>query len=430
MTTRLGADRERFHRRDFLRVGSAGLFGLGLADLFRLEARGAARGKAGADAVILVWLAGGPSTIDLWDLKPDAPENVRGEFKPVATKAVGVRVCEHLPRTAEVMDKCALVRSLHHGIPEHGVGTRYVTTGNKPSPALDYPSLGSLAAKLLPARKGVPPFVTFRGAAGAGTAGYLGAAYNPLEAEGGRARVEGIALPDGFSPADLEDRKRLRDRFDDAFADLDRSDVGASLDEFQQRALDLLRSDRTRQAFDLEKEPAKVRDRYGRGPFGQSALAARRLVEAGVRFVTVGTGGWDTHANNFAALRGQLLPPLDQGLSALVADLDNKGLLGRTVVYCAGEFGRTPRVNGGAGRDHWARAMSVLLAGGGLKGGYVHGSTDAQGTAPADDPCSPDDVSATVFHCLGIEPGHELTTASGRPVAVFREGKVLGALLS
>jgi hypothetical protein len=429
-------DCEGFHRRDFLQLGTAGLLGLGLADLLRLEAQGAANRRQKATGVIMVWLAGGPATIDMWDLKSEAPENIRGEFKPVATSARGIRICEHLPKLAKLMDRCTLVRSLHHNIPEHGVGTAYMTTGNRPSQTVSYPALGSIAAKVLAAPPGLPAYVTFsalRAGGFTGGAGYLGTAYNPFEVQGnperGRLKVEGVSLPDGFTPKDLEDRTRLMKTFDERFKVLDREDLPASLDKFQQQALDILRSDRTRKAFDLGAEPAAVRDGYGRSPFGQSALVARRLIEAGVRFVTIGIGGWDTHGNNFGTLRGRLLPQLDQTLSALIADLDRRALLDRTVVYCAGEFNRTPRVNSAAGRDHWARSMGVLLAGGGFPKGHVYGSTDGQGMAPATAPCSPDDVSATIFQQLGIGPRHQVKTISGRPVAIFREGKVIEPLV-
>lgn len=436
MAISLRADCEGYHRRDFLKIGTAGLLGLGLADLLRLESTAATKSKRKATGVIMIWLAGGPSTIDMWDLKPDAPDSIRGEFQPIATSAKGVSICEHLPKTAKIMDRCTLVRSLYHSIPEHGVATRYVTTGNLPTPAMNYPSLGSLAAKVLPASGGVPSYVAFRGdqaVAVGGGAGYLGAAYNPFEVEGdpqrGRLRVQGIGLPDGFSLNDLADRTKLRNAFDACFRALDKADLPASLDKFHQQALDILRSDKTRRAFELDREPAPLRDTYGRSSFGQSALAARRLIEAGARFVTVGMGGWDTHAGNFNILRGQLLPRLDQALSALVSDLDQRGLLASTMVYCAGEFNRTPRINSSAGRDHWAQSMAVFLAGGGIAQGYAHGSTDARGMAPVSDACPPDDVSATIFHALGLEPNHEVRMPTGRPVAIFRQGKVIASLV-
>jgi Protein of unknown function (DUF1501) len=421
-------DCERFHRRDFLKAGTAGLLGLGLADLLRAEASPKKQKAGRATGVIMVWLAGGPSTIDIWDLKPDAPENVRGEFRPIKTSAPDIQIGEHLPRLARTMDRVTLIRSLHHSIPVHGPGTVYMTTGNLPSAALTYPSLGALASRTLGTRKGIPAHVNFRGSGVPGTTGYLGAAHGPFEVGGdparGTFRVEGVALPDGFTPKDLDDRARLRERFDARFRAIDRSAVGAGLDRFQQEALDILRSDRTRKAFDLAGEKGSVRESYGRG-VGQMLLAARRLIEAGARFVTVGLGGWDTHAGNFATLRQRLLPQLDQSLSALLSDLAQRRLLDKTVVYCAGEFGRTPLINSAAGRDHWPQSMAVLLAGGGLKRGYVHGSTDRDGKAPACDPCSPDDVAATIFQCLGIGPEQTVPTITGRPVSLFRKGKVI-----
>jgi Protein of unknown function (DUF1501) len=438
MLTGSRSDCEHYYRRDFLKIGSAGLLGLTLADAFRQEARPAPASKrAKAKGVILIWLGGGPSTIDMWDLKPNAPENIRGDFKPISTKVNGLSICEHLPKTAGVMDRCAVVRSLQHGITAHGPGTVYVATGHPPSPALEYPSLGSLAAHVLPPPTGVPPYVLFsqaRASGYSGGAGFLGSAYNPFEVEAGAARgklhVEGISLPHGFTVGQLTERKKLRDRFDANFRALDEADVPASLGRFQQQALDILRSDKTRRAFDLTAETDARRDNYGRTPFGQSVLTARRLIEAGARFVTVGLGGWDTHAGNFRTLQNQLLPQLDRALSAVIVDLDARGLLETTVVCCAGEFSRTPRVNNAGGRDHWARAMSVFLAGGGLQKGTVHGSTDAHGMAPAGDPCSPADLAATIFHALGIEPAHVVHTTSGRPLPIFRDGKVLEPLLT
>jgi hypothetical protein len=447
MATFSKTDCEGFGRRDFLKIGAAGLFGLTLPQLLRLEAQassrdaGRARG-ARANSVILVWLGGGPATIDMWDLKPDAPDGIRGEFREIDTRVSGLRIGEHLPRMARVMDKCTLIRSLHHTIPAHGPATVFMTTGNRPTPALQYPSLGSLATRLLPAARGVPPYVTFSELRNgtAGQAGYLGTAYNPFIVEGagggGRGaaanlRVRGITLPTGFTLEQLENRDRLLRGFDEGFEALDRNaDLADGLDAFHRQALEILRSDRTRNAFNLGQEPERLRQRYGATPFARGTLAARRLIEAGVRFVTISLGGWDTHGQNFRALSTRLLPQLDQTLSALIEDLDERGLLERTVVYCAGEFGRTPRINRNSGRDHWARSMAVVLAGGGFKRGFVYGATDAQGMAPSTEPCTPDDVSATIFHNLGLDPHQELMTPTGRPVQLFREGRVLPRVLS
>jgi Protein of unknown function (DUF1501) len=445
---RFASDCEGFARRDFLKIGSAGLLGLSLPQLLKLEARANDAPAAGtrrrrANSVIMVWLAGGPATIDMWDLRPNAPDGIRGEFRQINTSADGVQICEHLPRMAEVANKCTIVRSLAHTIPSHGPATVFMTTGNRPTPALQYPAIGSLVTRLLPATAGVPPYVSFselrNGAAG--LAGYLGTSYNPFIVEGvgngnGRGqtaaslRVRGITLPTNFTLEELDNRDRLLQNFDRGLADNDRqTDLVDGLDTFHRQALEILRSDRTRNAFNLQQETEAVRSRYGSTPFGQGCLAARRLVEAGVRFVTISTGGWDTHGQNFNNLKNRLLPGLDQTLSALIADLDDRGQLESTVVYCAGEFGRTPRINQNAGRDHWARSMSVVLAGGGFRRGYAHGTTDVQGMAPASDPCTPDDVASTIFQQLGIDPHQELQTPTGRPVQLFREGNPVPRLI-
>jgi hypothetical protein len=439
MGTYRQSDCERFHRRDFLRIGAgAGLLGLSLPDLLRLEAHShtVAGSNKRANAVIMVWLAGGPATIDMWDLKPSAPQGIKGEFKPIDTNVKGIQVSEHMPQLAQVADRVTLIRSMQHSIPAHGPATVFMTTGNKPTPAIQYPSLGSLTSKLKTPEKGVPAYVAFSDIRGgtAGQAGFLGAAHNPFLVEGAaggkggndKMRVRGVQLPSEFGLEELENREKFLNRIDDSFRKFDGSaDVVDGLDSFHRQALEILRSDKTKKAFDLDAEPQGVRDRFGKNSFGQSALAARRLVEAGVRFVTISTGGWDTHGKNFESLSKRLLPQMDVTLAALIRDLDDRGLLESTLVYCAGEFGRTPKINNNAGRDHWARSMAVLLAGGGIKRGFVHGATDPQGMAPATEPCSPDDVAATLFHCLGIDPHQELTTTSGRPIQLFREGRVL-----
>ncbi len=448
---RFVSDCEGFARRDFLKIGSAGLLGLSLPQLLKLEARASESAPAGArsrraTSVIMVWLAGGPATIDMWDLRPNAPDGIRGEFREINTSADGVRISEHLPQMARVMDKCTVIRSLAHTIPSHGPATLFMTTGNKPTPALQYPALGSLVTRLLPAARGVPPYVSFNELrnGSAGLAGYLGTSYNPFIVEGvgdakgqGRGRtatslrVRGITLPTNFTLEQLDNRDRLLQNFDHGLQSADRqADLVDGLDTFHRQALEILRSDRTRNAFNLDQEAEAIRSRYGATPFGQGCLAARRLVEAGVRFVTISTGGWDTHGQNFNNLKTRLLPGLDQTLSALISDLDSRGMLDSTIVYCAGEFGRTPRINNNAGRDHWARSMAVVLAGGGFKRGYAHGTTDVQGMAPATDPCTPDDVASTIFQQLGIDPHTELQTPTGRPVQLFREGNPVARLIA
>ncbi len=440
-------DCEGFHRRDFLRIGSVATLGLTLPGILASEAKAKESGttgpKAKAKSVILVWLSGGPATIDMWDNKPDAPEGIRGEFQSIKTKADGIEFAETLPKMAEVADKVSVVRSLYHTIPSHGPATTFMTTGNKPTAAIQYPALGSLAAKLLSVEQGIPPYVSFTDLRGgqAGGSGYLGTSYNAFGVEGGGGggkggkdapafRLRGITLPGNVSLDDLEKKDKLLKTFDDSFRKLDKgTEIGDGLDTFHQQALDILRSDKTKKAFDLASEPQKVRDSYGTGPLAASGLAARRLVQAGVRFVTIGMGGWDTHQKTFDAHKTRLMPGLDSGLAALIADLDANGLLDSTIVMCAGEFGRTPKVNKNAGRDHWARSMACVLAGGGFKKGYVHGSTDKEGMAPDRDGCTPDDVSATIFHQLGHAPTTELQSPTGRPIQIFREGKVIEKLV-
>jgi uncharacterized protein (DUF1501 family) len=423
-------------RRALLKLGAAGAIGLSLPDILCIEAQSATPRKVKAEGVILVWLGGGPATIDMWDMKPDAPEEYRGEFKTIDTRAPGVRICEHLPKLAEVMDRCAIVRSLQHPINDHGVAAEHMATGHAPSVALQHPSIGAIAANLLPGMNGVPPYIKLDQAGGIPTvAGFLGSAYEAFTANVGRSdssRVGGgLSLPSGFSSGLLADRDRLRQSLDNKFRGLDEGELAVTLDRFQQQAVDLLRSERVRKAFDISSESDAVRARYGQSQLGRCALTARRLIEAGARFVTIGLTSaiWDTHTANFRILSQQLLPELDRTLSSLVTDLGDRGLLDRTVVYCAGEFGRTPRVNPNAGRDHWARSMAVLLAGGGIKGGSVYGSTDSNGVAPDSDPCSPADVSATLLSLLGIKPTHEIHTPSGRPVPVFKEGKVIESIV-
>lgn len=439
MPATLRTDCEGFHRRDFLAVGSAGLLGLSLPAILAAEAKAKGDGKKSkAQSVILVWLAGGPATIDMWDNKPEAPEGIRGEFKSIDTAAPGMQFAETFPKLATVADKLSVVRSLYHTIPSHGPAAVFMTTGNKPTAALSYPAMGSIAAKLLATPVGLPPYVTFgdlRGGA-VGQSGYLGTGFNPFIIEGNGAAktgfaVRGLTLPGNFGLTELEKRDQLLKSFDTGLRTADKSsDLVDGLDTFHKQALEILRSDKTRKALDLTAEKQPVRDAYGPTPLGQGALAARRLVEAGVRFATVSLGGWDTHQQTFNRHKTALVPPLDQTLSTLIRDLDERGMLDSTIVMCAGEFGRTPKVNRNAGRDHWARSMACVLAGGGIKRGYVHGSTDSSGMAPSTEPCTPDDVSSTIFALLGIDPAMELQTPTGRPVQLFREGKAIEKLMA
>jgi hypothetical protein len=425
-------------RRTFLRVGSAGIVGLSLAAALRqahaAQAAAATSTPAPAKNVIMLFLTGGPATIDMWDMKPESPETIRGEFKPRETSLPGVQICEHMPSLAATMHRVTLVRSLAHTIAEHSQGAAYVMTGNRPNPALEYPSLGSLAARLLAAGSGVPPYAAIGAVPSAG-AGDLGSDLNPLEIStvgarrGEQPRSDRLGLPDGFTVSDLERRRQVLARLDERMRRFEAAELPRRLDRFQQQALDILRSDKINKALDIASLAPAEREAYGASPLGHSLLAARRLIEAGARFVAVGYGDWDTHANNFTRLRTTLLPELDRGLSALVADLDQRGLLPETIVYCTGEFGRTPGVNSAAGRDHWARSMTALLAGGGIQPG-VYGATDPLGHEPSKDSCTPDDVSATIFHQLGISPTFQIQNRASRPFQLFRNGRVLSGFVS
>jgi len=422
---------QAFSRRRFLHVGSCSMLGLGLADALHAEAINC-RHTPSATNVILIWLDGGPATIDMWDPKPEAPQNIRGEFKSIPTSVPGVHVSELMPRTALAVDRCVLIRSLHHNIPDHLPGAQYVMTGNKPNAALEYPSLGSLAGHLLASSRGMPAYFTIGNVPNAG-AGFLGPAFNPFRVanlgEKDAIDLDGVTLPEKLSRESLSSRRALLTTFDRKFRSEHASaDVESTLSRFQAEALDILTSDRIARAFDLTREPDAMLDNYGRGPLGRHVLAARRLIEAGARFVSLSAPGWDTHAGNFTALR-QLAPPLDRALAALTTDLDQRGMLDQTLVVCGGEFGRTPVVNRAGGRDHWSRAMSVLLAGGGLRQGHVHGATDERGFDPTEAPCTPDDLAATLLTLLGFPPDEQSLATSGRPVKLAEFGKPIREII-
>lgn len=416
-------------RRNFLRVGGAA--GLGLSMVLRQSAWAAETPKA--RNVVMIFLTGGPATIDMWDMKPESAESIRGEFRPRETSVPGIQICEHMPHLARSMHLATLVRSVTHSIAEHTQGTSYLMTGNRPNPATEYPSLGSLSARLLDDSEGTPPYMAIGDVPSSG-AGDLGAVFNPFAlaaqgSSGGPQSSERIGLPEGFTVTDLERRAKVLARLDRQRAAFEAADLPRQLDRYQRRAIDILRSDRINKALDLEQETPELRARYGTSGFGRSALASRRLLEAGARFVTIGLGDWDTHNNNFSRLKDNLLPQLDRGLAALITDLEERGMLQETIVYCTGEFGRTPSVNGSAGRDHWAHTMTALVAGGNLPRGFVYGATDGDCVDPTDAPCSPDDLSATLFAQLGFPPDQQVLDRTGRPIPLFRSGHVLKGLV-
>jgi hypothetical protein len=438
------------NRRQWLRLGSLGVMGLSLPQLLRADAETGAGKAPLAQSCVLFLLHGGPSQLDIWDMKPGAPVEVRGEFKPIATRVTGMRIVEHLPRLARLADKFSIVRSMTHTALFHNAATYLVTTGQAPlrdfiefTPSEnDFPHLGAQVALKRPGVRGVPAAVSLPDPVSDGpyttpgqNGGFLGAAYAPFI-------VQGNPNEDDFSVDSLADRPelrphRLRDRgsllrtIDRQLALLKTDRRAEQLDRYRQRALTLLTSDATRQAFALSRETPRVRQRYGRHKYGQSLLLARRLVEAGVRLVTVYWGGkvnnplphWDTHFNNNRRLKDELLPPFDQCFSAFLEDLDARGLLRSTLVVCMGEFGRTPRFgqftgNGvnATGRDHWSRCYSLVVAGGPAGGGRVLGRSDRFAAYPASDPYTPQDLAASILHSLGINPHGKVRDAFGRVV--------------
>lgn len=419
-------------RRDFLRVGTLGSMGagLGLADLLNAEA--AAGTGSSEKAAILVYLDGGQSHLESWDLKPDAGETA-GEFKPIATNVDGIQVCEHMPHLARHADKYCVLRGVEGAIGVHGIGMQYVRTGNRPVPSLTYPDIASVMAKEYTAPKGIPPYVSLpisRTNQTIETPGYLGVAFGSFGVNGDPNAedfsVRALRPPGGMSEQRQFSRRTLTAQLDGAFREHDLANSNLEgMNRFYAQAWDILRSEKIRQAFELEREKSTMRDFYGRTSIGQGLLLARRLVEAGVRCITLDFGGWDTHKDNFNILKDKLLPPWDQGMAALLSDLQDRGLLDTTLVWSTGEMGRTPTINKDAGRDHWGTAMSMMLAGGGIRGGQVIGATDKTGAAVIEEPCTPADVTASALHALGIRHTKEYHTPTGRPVMIVREGEVI-----
>lgn len=418
-------------RRRFLQVGSLGAT-LTLSDFFRLNA---AEGKSDTGrSAVLVFLGGGPAHQDTFDMKPDAPVEYRGEFKPIRTSVPGVEICEHLPKLASRADRYAVIRGVSHTLADHGLGTRYLMTGNLPTPVVNYPMFGSVVSKEFPSTPDVPSFVSIdRPVEGPG---YLGAEYGPLSTGekprfGQPFRVRGITLDGNLTIEKYEKRRALLNDIDGAFAEFEQLDETVrSLDRFSEDAYRIISSARSRNAFDLSRESDREVDRFGRHEFGQSMLLTTRLIEAGVRFVTVLLEGWDTHQDNFNQLGRDLLPSLDQSLSAMLDRLGEQGRLESTSILVTGEFGRTPKVNNNAGRDHWARAMCALMAGGSVNAGQVVGSTDAKAEGPMGDGFSPDDLAATFLQNIGINPKKEYEANVGRPITLIRDGAPIRGVLS
>lgn len=421
-------------RRSFLHVGAAGVLGVGVNLPQLLAAEATRRGRASKNdiSVIVLFLHGGLSTIDTVDLKPNAPVEIRGEFNPIATNVPGLQICEHLPKLAQCADKYAVLRGISHTLAGHELGTSYVNTGSRPVPSLIYPGYGAVISRELPGAPDLPHFVAIPNTPQ--RAGYLGVQYAPLQTNsvptaGQPFSVRGISLGRGQTPEKFAARNQLLNKLDTGLDEFKTSSkLVAGLDRFGQQAYDLISSPRARQAFDVSLEDPKIAEPFGTSRFGQSCLLAMRLIEAGVKFATVSFVGWDTHSGNFKKCKESLLPDLDTGLSALLTALDLKGLLGSTTVFVIGEFGRTPKINDKAGRDHWPRAMFALLAGGGIRAGQVIGASDDKGQGPVGEPITPDQVAASFYHSLGIDFRKEYHTSTGRPVTIVRDGSLIPGL--
>lgn len=423
-------------RRDLLKAGVLGTGGLTLAGYLRLAEAGEIRG-AKAQAAIFIELVGGASHLDTFDLKPQASEEIRGKFKPIKTNVSGLEICEHLPRLAQCADQYAILRGVSHTLAAHALGREYINTGNRPIASLVYPGYGSVIANQLPTDADIPANVAIP-RSGQGP-GYLGLKYAALETNsapqpGRPYSVRGLTAGGGIPLDEIHRRQSLLNQLDRRFAQVESDrQLLDGLDQFSSQAYAMITSRRARDAFDLGKEAPSFAEQFGDDSFGASCLLALRLVEAGVRFVTVQLGGWDTHQDNFTRLSTNLLPKLDAGLSGLLVGLQQRGLLDSTAVMVSGEFGRTPKINqrsAEGGRDHYPRCMFMLMAGGGVRGGQVVGESDETAAAPRHEAFSPDDVAASFYHNLGIDPAMEFDTDLGRPITLVRDGQVIRQLFA
>jgi hypothetical protein len=415
-----------------------GGLGLTLADLFRLEqARAEQKNydfiEAKAKSVIHIYLPGGVAHQETFDPKPYAPIEYRGEFKAIPTNT-GEQFCETLPQLSQLANKIAVIRSMNHNEAAHERGTHNMFTGYRPSPALNFPSLGSVISHEYGPRNNLPPYVCIPNQPNeyAGT-GFLSSSFAPFslgaDPASGGFKVRDLNLPNGVSDARFARRQSALEAVNDYFVQKDNSDSVGAMNTFYERAYSLVSSQAAREAFNIDAEPASLRDQYGRNTAGQRMLMARRLVAAGVRMVTLTYGSWDMHNQLTASMKSQA-PALDQGLAALIKDLDQNGLLESTLVMVSSEFGRTPKINATAGRDHWPKVFSVMLAGGGVKGGIVYGASDATATEPDRDAVDPADLATTMYHQLGIVADKELMAPGNRPVEIVDGGKVIQALIS
>ena len=425
-------------RRSLLTVGALGGLGLTLADFFQIKKAQAEQKsydfiEAKAQSVIHIFLPGGMAHQESWDPKPYSPLEYRGEMGTIKTNT-GEVVSETLPRLAQMADKFTVIRSMTHGEAAHERGTHNMFTGYRPSPALTFPSMGSVVSHEYGPRNNLPPYVCVPGVPNEfASNGYLSSSFAPFSlgsdpADGG-FRVLDLNLPGDVNDARFTRRRSALDTVNEYFAKKDKSDSVAAMNTFYERAYSLISAPQAREAFNIAAEPNEVRDQYGRNPAGQRLLMARRLVAAGVRFVTLTYGGWDMHTGITAGMKGQM-PALDQGLSALISDLDKTGLLKTTLIMVSSEFGRTPKINGTAGRDHWPKVFSVMLAGGGIKGGLMYGTSNSTASEPDSDAVGPEDLATTIYHQLGIVADKELMAPGNRPIEICDGGKVIKPLLA
>jgi hypothetical protein len=407
-------------RRSFLKIGAFGA-GLTLADMLRLRAS-AGSSSSTPKSAIMIYLPGGPSHMDMYDLKPEAPKEFRGEFNPIQTNVPGVEICEHFPLQAKMWDKLAVIRSVV-SVDEHSDSLVMTGYSQRENRIAAHPSFGSVVSKMRSGNSSVPPFVSLRGMSTGTEPGFLGIAHRPFAPSGQGARD--LKLATGVDGTRLEDRRALLEGLDSLNRDMDTHGTMAGLDSYSARAFDMIASGTVRNALDLNKEDSKVRERY-KGV--EQFLTARRLVEAGVGCVTLSIGGWDTHGGNFTTLKKQL-PQVDRGLANMIQDLHDRGLGNDVVTVMWGEFGRTPKINMNAGRDHWSPVMSAFVAGGGLKMGQAIGVSTARGERPKDRPCTAPQVLSTIYRAIGIDPSQTFSNGSGRPMYILDDREPIAELL-
>jgi hypothetical protein len=426
---------DSFDRRAFLKVGSLSLFGfIGYGDVLRLRAQAPAPAKRDISIIHLL-LSGGISQMDSWDPKPDADSKYRSQFKPIETNVSGIRISEHLPLTAKHADKFVIIRSMTHKLVSHESALALICSGHDPLGTVQFPAMQAVISKELGPKTDLPPAVSIPSVTGSWEkAGFLSSRFNPFSAGNPNTdtyKVRDLDLPMGVDWTRMDRRRSLLALVDRKFKDLDTTGISESMDSYYQTAFRLMHSAQAKQAFRIESEPDNVREKYGRTSLGQGVLLARRLVEAGVRFVTVSRGfnAYDHHKNIFPLLQNTFLPELDRAYSALLDDLHQRGMLESTIVVVTGEFGRTPEINANGGRDHWPTAFSLAIAGGGITGGRVYGSTDEKGGFVKDNPVQVADLAATLYKKLGIDPEKEYMSNIGRPVKIGNNGKPLEFLM-